>query len=91
MSAKLHFAEDSLPLHLLLKGLQGLIDIVIASASALWTKNGPSGKGGTNFARSLQRAVPLRLTQFSDLSRLGLRTQDSPCKYSFAITMSIRP
>src|SRR5208283_1578378 len=31
MSAKLHFAENSLPLHLLLKGLQGLIDIVIAN------------------------------------------------------------
>src|SRR5271166_5710863 len=38
MSAKLHFAEDSLPLHLLLKGLQGLINIVVANEYLL----GPS-------------------------------------------------
>src|ERR1700722_15875417 len=31
MSAKLHFAKDSLPLHLLLEGLEGLIDIVVAN------------------------------------------------------------
>src|ERR1700729_51268 len=31
MSAKLHFAEDSFALHLLLEGLEGLIDIVVAN------------------------------------------------------------
>ena len=31
MPAKLHFAEDSLALHLLLEGLEGLIDIVVAN------------------------------------------------------------
>jgi hypothetical protein len=31
MSAKLHFAEDALALHLLLQRLEGLIDIVVAN------------------------------------------------------------
>jgi hypothetical protein len=31
MPAKLHFAKDSLALHLLLEGLEGLIDIVVAN------------------------------------------------------------
>jgi len=31
MAAKLHFAENSLALHFLLEGLEGLIDIVVAN------------------------------------------------------------
>src|SRR5208283_2500860 len=31
MTTELHFAEDSLPLHLLLERLQGLIDVVVAN------------------------------------------------------------
>ena len=62
------------------------------SCAALWTKNSLSGKGRATPRHSLQASeCDCGSRQSSLLLRLRLKQQDSPCRYSFATTTSIRP